>query len=276
MKLKKISAALMTAVLVTSTPAGAYLGQISSFAKEKEEEEEKNYSISAAAWDEEIDSNGKTHVFAVWSESDDKANANISISVDEKKQSSVGSITTTTTAGRKELTSYIKKINKTGSYTFKITSGKKNKGEDEKSSSESDALEIDSEYLKNLASSNSTSSSSGSSSGSSSSKGPGASSASSSNTANASGSTPAAAMNGSAAGQASKTSEQAQAPATGWQDWGYGWVYLEDGQLVKDKWVVSNGKFYHLNSTGFMDVNTYVTDSVYGTNYVGADGAVVN
>ncbi|ETP71859.1 hypothetical protein UYO_2174 [Lachnospiraceae bacterium JC7] len=272
MKLKKLTAAFMTAVLVTSTPAGAYLGQISSFAKSKDDEEEKDYSISDAAWEEETDSNGKVHVYATWSESADKANATITISVNEKKQSSTGSITTTTTAGRKELTSIIKKLGKKGSYTFKITSQKKNKGEDEKSSAESDTLEIDSDYLKSLASSNSSSSSGSSSS---SSKGPGVTPSTSGNTTTGTGTSPADAMNASASGQASQTSGQAQAPATSWQDWGIGWVYFENGQLVKDKWVVSNGKFYHINSTGFMDANTYVTDSIYGTHYVGADGALM-
>lgn len=270
MKLKKLTAGLMTAVLVTSTPAGAYLGQFSSFAKSKEDEEEKDYSISDAAWEEETDSNGKVHVYATWSESADKANATITISVDEKKQSSTGTISTTTTAGRKELTSVIKKLNKKGSYTFKITSQKKNKGEDEKSSAESDSLEIDNDYLKSLASSNS----SGSSSSSSTAKGPGTA-ATSGNTSVVSGSTPADAMKASQSGNVSKTAEQAAAQVSPWQDWGIGWVYFENGQLIKDKWVVSNGKYYHINSTGFMDANTYVTDSTYGTHYVGPDGALM-
>ena len=271
MKFKKMTAALMTAVLVASTPAGAYLGQLSSFAKSSDEDE-KDYSISDAAWEEETDSNGKVHVYATWSESDDKASATITIYVDEKKQSSTGTISTTTTAGRKELTSIIKKLNKKGSYTFKITSQKKNKGEDEKSSAESDALEIDSDYLKSLASSNSSSSSSSSGSGSSS--GPSVN-PSSGNTTTQQSSTPADAMNGTQAAQTAQTETKTQASATAWQDWGYGWVYFENGQLVKDKWVMSNGKYYHLNSIGFMDADTYVTDSLFGTHYVGADGALV-
>ena len=259
MRLQKLTAAFMTAVLVTSTPVGAYLGQISAYAKE--DEEDKDYSISDAAWEEETDANGKTRVYATWSEADTSSTGTISISVDGKKQSA-GSITASTTSGRKDLTSYIKKIGKKGTYTFKITAGKKNKGDDEKSYAESDDLEIDSDYLKNLAT--------GSSSSSSSSKGPGAVTPVPSETAAAS---PANAATPGQTATAEQT--QAQVPKTLWQDWGYGWVYFEDGQLVKDKWVVSNGKYYHINATGFMDANTIVTDSMYGTHYVGADGALV-
>lgn len=272
MRLQKLTAAFMTAVLVTSTPAGAYLGQISAYAKE--DEEDKDYSISDAAWDEETDENGKTRVYATWSEADTRSDATIVISVDGKKQST-GSIKASTTSGRKELTSYIKKIGKKGTYTFKITAGKKNKGDSEKSYSESDELEVDSEYLKELAtgSSSSSSSSSGSSSSSSSgsSKGPGAVTPLPTETTAAS---PANAGPGQTTAAAEQQA-QVQAPKTEWQDWGYGWVYLEDGQLIKDKWIVSNGKFYHLNSMGFMDVNTTVTDSTYGTHFVGADGALM-
>ncbi len=264
MRLQKLSAAFMAAILVTTTPAGAYLGQMTSFAKEKEEKEPKNYDISDAAWDEETDADGKVHVWATWSESDDRANANISIYVDDKKQS-VGNITAYTTAGKKDLTSYIRKINKKGTYTFKITSSKKSDGADEKSSSESDTLEIDSDYLKNLAK---TSGSSGS--GSSSSSTPGSSTGSGS--VSTSGSSPADAMNAPAAGQTA--AEQTQ-PATQWQDWGYGWVYFRDGQLVTNEWIAENGKYYHINATGFMDVNTYAIGTDGMPHFVGPDGALV-
>lgn len=277
MKLKKLTAAFMTAVLVTSTPAGAYLGQLSSYAKTSDDEDEKDYSVSDAAWEEETDSNGKVRVYATWTESEDKANATITIYVDDKKQSSAGNISTTTKAGKKDLTSYIKKINKKGNYTFKITSQKKNKGEDEKSYSDSDVLEVDSDYLKSLASgsSSSSSSSSSNSSSSSSSSGPSVDPSKSSNTSTTSNGSPADAMN-SASSTQTQAQTQTQAPVTAWQDWGIGWVYFENGELVKDKWVMSNGKYYHLNSTGFMDVNTQVTDSLFGTHYVGADGALVS
>ena len=270
MKLKKVTAILIAASVASSTPAGAYLGQLSAYAKSSDDEDVKDYSISDAAWDEEIDSDGKVHVYATWSESDDKASASISISVNEHKQST-GSISTTTTAGRKELTSYIRKINKEGTYTFKITSQKKNKGEDEKSSSESEGLEIDKEYLKSLATTSSSSSSSNSSSGSG--KGPTVTPTASGNNSGPQGSSPADAMNNSQQGQTSQTTEETEAPKSGWEDWKYGWVYFEDGQLVKDRWVLYKDKYYHLNSTGFMDVNTYVNDN--GIHFVGADGALV-
>lgn len=268
MKLKKITALMLAASIAASTPAGAYLGQLSSYAKSKDDEDEKDYSISDAAWDEETDSNGKVHVYATWSESDDKAGAVISISVDEKKQST-GSISTSTTAGRKELTSYIRKINKVGTYTFKITSQKKNKGEDEKSSSESDGLEVDKEYLKSLA----TTSSSGSSSSSGSGNGPGTGSSTSGNNSAAQGSSPADAMKNAEQVQNSQTAEVTEAPKSGWENWNYGWVYFENGELVKNRWVPYKDKYYHLNSTGFMDVNTYVNDN--GIHFVGTDGALV-
>ncbi len=271
MRLQKLSAALMAAVLVTTTPAGAFLGQMTSYAKSSDDDDEKDYTVSDAAWEEEEDTNGKMHVYATWTESDNSASATISIYVDDKKRDTVS---TKTNKGRVEVTQKIKSINKKGTYTFKITSSKKSTGEDEKSSSESDTLEIDSDYLKKLASSNSSSSAVSSSSSGTAVPATGASpadamkaaSAASNNTAAAS--TPANSAAGQSAAAATQTSP--------WQNWSpYGWVYFKDGQLVKNDWVVDNGKFYHINSTGFMDVNTWVTDATYGTHYVGADGALV-
>lgn len=275
MILKRLSAIMMAAILATSSPVSAYLGEITAFAKkDDDEEDEKDYSVSDASWDTSEDSKGKTHVYATWTEAEDKSSGTITIYVDDKNRTSEakknGSITASTTSGKLELTSYIKNINRTGSYTFKITAGKKNKGDSEKSYAESDTLEVDSDFLKSLASSNSSGSSAitpnGNTSGSS-----------GSNT--ASGATPADAMKNdtqNSSQNSTQTPDQQAATADKWQLWQpYGWVYLENGIPVTNRWVFeSDGKCYHLGANGFMDVNTYVSDEL-GTHYVGSDGALV-
>ena len=273
MKLRKLSAVMMAAILATSSPVSAYLGEITAFAKkDDDEEEEKDYSIGDAAWDTSEDLDGKTHVYATWSEAADKSTGRIVIYVDGKNRTSdasSGSISASTTSGKLELTKYIKKINREGEYTFKITAGKKNKGESETSSAESDTLEVDSDFLKSLSSSNSSSSSSLAPSGSS-------SSSSSSSGSSTSGSSPADAMKGGSQNSSHNSSQapnQESTAADQWQNWApYGWVYLENGIPVTNRWVTDNGKMYHIGANGFMDANTFVDDE-YGHHYVGADGA---
>ncbi len=278
MKLRKLSAVIMAAILATSSPVSSYLGEITAFAKKDEDEDEKDYSIGDASWDTTEDSDGKTHVYATWSEASDKSTGKIVIYVDDKNRTSdatSGGITASTTSGKKELTSYIKKINRTGEYTFKITAGKKNKGEDEYSSSESDVLEVDSDFLKSL------SSSSGSSSSGSSSVTPNGNSSSSSGSSgtSASGSSPADAMNGGSQNSSQNSSQAPNQESTSrdqWQNWApYGWVYIENGIPVTNRWVVeSDGKWYHIGTNGFMDVDKFVDDE-YGHHFVGADGALM-
>jgi len=266
MKLRKLSAVMMAAILATSSPVSSYLGEITAFAKKDEDEDEKDYSIGDASWDTTEDSDGKTHVYATWSEASDKSTGTITIFVDGKNrtsEASSGSINASTTSGKKDMTSYIKKINRKGEYTFKITAGKKNKGDTEKSYSESDVLEVDSDFLKSLASSSSSGASEvpSSSSSSGSTSGPGSTPAS--------GSSPASAMNGG-----SQNAAQESTAADQWQFWTYGYVYLENGIPVTNRWVLDNGKYYHLGANGFMDTNTYVNDEL-GSHYVGADGALM-
>lgn len=275
MKLRKLSAVMMAVILATSSPVSAYFGELTAFAKTKDDDDddEKDYSIADAAWETQEDSNGKTHVYATWTEAEDKSTATITIYVGDKNRTSEakknGSISASTTSGKLEMTSYIRNINRTGEYTFKITAGKKNKGDSEKSSAESDTLEVDSDFLKSLASSNSSGSSAvtpnGSSSSSSSSSGP-----------STSGTTPADAMNGAAQNTSqdpSQNTDQASAYSDNWQNWSpYGWVYLENGVPVTNRWVMDNGKMYHIGASGFMDANTFVDDE-YGHHFVGADGA---
>ena len=62
----------------------------------------------------------------------------------------------------------------------------------------------------------------------------------------------------------------------GWVN-NYGaWTYEKDGQPVKNEWVKhTDGKWYHLNDTGFMDTNTWVQNDSGTWSYVGGSGAAV-
>lgn len=261
MKLRKLSAIMMAAVVATSTPAGAVLGQITAYAEDKS----KDYEIGGAEWDVQEDASGKVHIYATWDASDDSCDATITVRRDDK---STGiSVSTKTTRGSVELTQQIKKYGKTGDYTFKIKAKSKSKNEDGKSTgelseSEADFLEIDSDMMKNLSSTSATSSGVNTSNG----QMPGTST------------TPAA----TSAGSSGTSTPATQSTSTSGDfltngvitDWGIGHVYLVNGAPVFNKWIVDSGKLYHIGANGFMDKNLIFSDYT-GTHYVGADGVLV-
>lgn len=272
MKLRKLSAIMMAAVVATSTPAGAVLGQITAYA-DSDKDKSKDYEIGGAEWDVQEDANGKVHIYATWDASDDSCSATITVRRDDK---STGiSVTTTTTKGSVELTQQIKKYGKTGDYTFKIKAKSKSKDEDGKSTgdapaeSEADFLEIDSDMMKNLSSTSATSSgvhtSNGQTPGSSIPM-PGTSTTPATPNAGPSG-------NGTPATQSTDTSGDFLTNGV-ITDWGIGHVYLVNGAPVFSKWIVDSGKLYHIGANGFMDKNLIFSDYT-GTHYVGADGVLV-
>lgn len=278
MKLRKLSAIMMAAVVATSTPAGAVLGQITAYASKKDDDKDytKDYDISGAEWDVQEDANGKIHIYATWDTSDDSCSATITVRRDDK---STGiSVTTTTTKGSVELTQQIKKYGKTGDYTFKIKAKSKSKDEDGKSTSdapaesEADFLEIDSDMMKNLSSTSATSSGVNTSNGHT----PG-SSIPTPGTAGTPGTpgTPSAGPNGTSTPATQSTDTSGDFLTNGViTDWGIGHVYLVNGAPVFSKWIVDSGKFYHIGANGFMDKNLIFSDYT-GTHYVGADGVLV-
>lgn len=241
MKHLKLATAIMTAAIMATAPATSFLGQMTSFAKDKED---YDYTIDGATW--EVTAEGL--VYAVWDKPQDSSTATIRIMVDGDKKGNAVQISSG--AGRKDLTSAIKAINKEGLYSFRITAGRKNYDEDEKSYSESDELDVDEEFLKNLGSS--------------------AAAGSSANQAN--GAVPGATQGtpGNAAGNQNSAVKEGT-----WYDWtsaGFGWAYAEpDGTFAKDKWVTWRGHMYHMNAAGAMDVNTTITDQ-NGTHHVNANG----
>ena len=275
MKLRKLSAIMMAAVVATSTPAGAVLGQITAYASKKDDDKDytKDYDISGAEWDLQEDANGKIHIYATWDTSDDSCSATITVRRDDK---STGiSVTTTTTKGSVELTQQIKKYGKTGDYTFKIKAKSKSKDEDGKSTgelseSESDFYEIDQDTMKKLSSTAATNS------GVNTNNTPG-SSIPTPGTAGTPGTpgTPSAGPSGTNTPTTQSTSTSGDFLTNGViTDWGIGHVYLVNGAPVFSKWIVDSGKLYHIGANGFMDKNLIFSDYT-GTHYVGADGALV-
>ena len=276
MKLRKLSAIMMAAVVATSTPAGAVLGQITAYASKKDDDKDytKDYDISGAEWDVQEDANGKIHIYATWDASDDSCGATITVRRDDK---STGiSVSTTTTKGSVELTQQIKKYGKTGDYTFKIKSSKpsrdsENKVTGDKAESESDSYEIDSDMMKKLSSTSATSSGANTSNGQT----PGSSIPTPGT------STTPATPNAGPSGTSTSTPATQSTDTSGdfltngvITDWGIGHVYLVNGAPVFSKWIVDSGKFYHIGANGFMDKNLIFSDYT-GTHYVGADGALV-
>lgn len=274
MKLRKLSAIMMAAVVATSTPAGAVLGQITAYASKKDDDKDytKDYDISGADWDVQEDANGKVHIYATWDASDDSCSATITVRRDDK---STGiSVNTTTTKGSVELTQQIKKYGKTGDYTFKIKSSKPSRDSEnnvtgDKAESEADFLEIDSDMMKNLSSTSATSSGVNTSNGQtpgSSIPMPGTSTTPA---------TPNAAPAGTSTAATQSTDTSGDFLTNGViTDWGIGHVYLVNGAPVFSKWIVDSGKLYHIGANGFMDKNIIFSDYT-GTHYVGADGALV-
>lgn len=244
MKHFKFAAVMMAAAVMTATPAAAYLGQFTSYAKDKED---YDYSIDGASW--EITADGK--VFAVWDKPQDSSTATIKIMVDGDKKGSL--IQVSSSAGRRDLTAAIKSINKEGFYTFRITAGKKNYDEDEKSYSESDDLDVDKEFLENL--------------------GKGTASGNTSNQAN--GATPGTVPGATQQTPANAATNSNNAVNEGtWYDWrdaGFGWAYMLDGNFVKNAWITWRGHMYHMNAAGAMDANTWVEDNL-GRHFVNANG----
>ena len=53
-----------------------------------------------------------------------------------------------------------------------------------------------------------------------------------------------------------------------WQTNGRGWWFQSGSWYPVNQWLKIDGKWYHFNSTGYMDVNTWI-----GNDYVGSDGA---
>ena len=53
-----------------------------------------------------------------------------------------------------------------------------------------------------------------------------------------------------------------------WQTNGRGWWFQSGSWYPVNQWLKIDGKWYHFNSTGYMDVNTWI-----GNDYVGDDGA---
>lgn len=276
MKLRKLSAIVMAAVVATSTPAGAVLGQITAYAA-SDKDKSKDYEIGGADWEVQEDANGKIHIFAIWDTSDDSCGATITVSRDDKKTGI--SVTTSTTKGSVELTQQIKKYGKTGDYTFKIKAKSKSKDEDGKttgelSESEADFLEIDSDMMKKLSSTAATNS------GVNTNQTPGSSIPGTTPGTPGTPGTPSVGPSGTPSGNTS-TNQTTQSAATGdfltngtIADWGIGHVYLVNGAPVFSKWIVDSGKLYHIGANGFMDKNLIFTDYT-GTHYVGADGALV-
>lgn len=272
MKLRKLSAIMMAAIVATSTPAGAVLGQITAYA-DSDKDKSKDYEIGGADWDVQEDANGKIHIYATWDASDDSCRATITVTRDDKKTGI--SVDTTTKAGSVELTQQIKKYGKTGDYTFKIKAKSKSKDEDGKSTgelseSESDFLEIDSDMMKKLSSTAATNS------GVNTNNTPG-SSIPTPGTAGTPGTpgTPSAGPSGTSTPATQSTSTSGDFLTNGViTDWGIGHVYLVNGAPVFSKWIVDSGKLYHIGANGFMDKNLIFSDYT-GTHYVGADGALV-
>ena len=260
MKLRKLSAIMMAAVVATSTPAGAVLGQITAYA-DSDKDKSKDYNIGGADWDVQEDANGKIHIFATWDASDDSCGATITVTRDDKKTGI--SVTTTTT-----------KYGKTGDYTFKIKAKSKSKDEDGKSTgelseSESDFYEIDEDTMKNLSSTSATSSGVNTNNGQT----PGSSIPMPGTSTTPATPNAAPAGTSTAATQSTDTSGDFLTNGT-ITDWGIGHVYLVNGAPVFSKWIVDSGKLYHIGANGFMDKNLTFSDYT-GTHYVGADGVLV-
>lgn len=268
MKLRKLSAIMMAAVVATSTPAGAILGQITAYASKKDDDEEYDYSCEGAEWDVQEDANGKIHIYATWDASDDSSKATIKV---RRNDGGTGiSITTNTKIGSVDITPKIKAYGKTGDYTFKITASKKSTGETSVSTSESDFLEIDSDMMKKLSSTAATNS------GVNTNNTPG-SSIPTPGTAGTPGTpgTPSAGPSGTNTPTTQSTSTSGDFLTNGViTDWGIGHVYLVNGAPVFSKWIVDSGKLYHIGANGFMDKNLIFSDYT-GTHYVGADGALI-
>ena len=271
MKLRKLSAIMMAAVVATSTPAGAVLGQITAYAA-SDKDKSKDYTIGGADWDVQEDANGKIHIYATWDASDDRCDATITVTRDDKKTGI--SVTTKTTTGSVELTQQIKKYGKTGDYTFKIKAKSKSKDEDGKSTgelseSESDFYEIDEDTMKKLSSTAATNSGVNTNNGLT----PGSSIPTPGTTGTPG--TPSAGTTGTTTPATQSTGTSGDFLTNGViTDWGIGHVYLVNGAPVFSKWIVDSGKLYHIGANGFMDKNLIFSDYT-GTHYVGADGALV-
>ena len=258
-KSRKLVTILMTAIIAASSPATAAFGPMMAFA---DTDKSKNYDICDASWDVSDDTDGKSRVFATWESSDDKAKATVTIYRNDKTTGI--KVNTYTSSGSVDVTSELKKLGKTGDFTFKIKAGKKSKDEDgneaaEYSEAESDTLEIDSDLLRSMKKVSQKKTTAVSTSVSTSNSNlPGAPQQN----------TPNNATNGS--------TEPGDFLTNGtWADWGIGWVYLVNNTPVRSKWVFdSAGKLYHIGENGFMDVNRSVSDYT-GTHYLDANGVLI-
>lgn len=266
MKTRKFMSAFMTAIMLTALPVNMPLLQLTSYASS-----ERDYDVSDAEWSVEYDDNDKIRIYATWEPSDDNAKAVVTVYRDDK---STGiKVTTATNKESVELTSQIKKLNKTGDYTFKIKASKKSRDEDGQEASEyseatSDSIEIDSSTLRNLKSVSSSSSKSTTTKKTIIDPG--------STTTNTNAGSYQYNQSTTQNESVQKNTEASDFLTTGtWADWGLGWVYLLNGTPVTNKWVFdSTGKLYHIGVNGFMDTNRNVSDYT-GTHYVDANGVML-
>lgn len=265
MKTRKFMPALMAAIMLAASPVNTPILQLTAYASS-----ERDYDVSDAEWSVEYDDNDKIQIYATWEPSDDNAKAVVTVYRNDKATGI--KVTTATNKESVELTSQIKKLNKTGDYTFRIKASKKSKDEDGQEASEyseatSDSIEIDSSILRNLKSGSKTSSKTTNKSKSSVNPG-----ATTTNT-NAGALSP---YTNSTAPTGNIQNEASDFLTTGtWSDWGLGWVYLLNGTPVTNKWVFDSvGKLYHIGANGFMDTNCNVSDYT-GTHYVDASGVML-
>lgn len=59
----------------------------------------------------------------------------------------------------------------------------------------------------------------------------------------------------------------------GWsQDSNGNWMYGQNGEALSNQWIQSNGKWYHMNSDGIMDTNSWIHNDSGSWSYVGDNG----
>ena len=142
MKTRKFMSAIMAAIMLSASPVNTPFLQFNAYASS-----ERDYDVSDAEWSVEYDENDKIQIYATWEPSDDNAKAVVTVYRNDKATGI--KVTTATNKESVELTSQIKKLNKTGDYTFRIKASKKSKDEDGQEASDyseatSDSIEIDS------------------------------------------------------------------------------------------------------------------------------------
>lgn len=163
-------------------------------------------------------------------------------------------------AGRKDVTAELKKIGKEGEYTFVITAGKANPGESEKSSAESDGLDVDKDFLKSL-SSTAASTSSGSTTVTGNSSGP---------------MVPKTAQQQTTTLPSTLPTAQTSSDTPGyWVPMENLWAFMNpDGKYAQSQWISYKGKEYYIGANFFMETNTLVLRNGHYW-YTAPDGVAV-